>query len=123
METVKKENERILRAQEELNQILMEIFHTEGKDNRTEFEDMGYQHKIKRLNKLKMKLSHLLKYMVIHINKTSIILVIVVKIITILGREILNLTKKSLGNSRRSSHQPLMEKLKKGKKQNPSCPG
>ena len=31
METVKKENERILRAQEELNQILLENFRSEGK--------------------------------------------------------------------------------------------
>ena len=31
MESVKKENERILRAQEELNQILIEKYHTEGK--------------------------------------------------------------------------------------------
>ena len=45
MESVKKENERILRAQEELNHILMEIFHTEGKDKRIEYEDIGYQHK------------------------------------------------------------------------------
>ena len=30
MESVKKENERILRAQEEPNQILIEIFHTKG---------------------------------------------------------------------------------------------
>ena len=42
MESVKKENERILRAQEELNQILIEIFHTEGKGKRTESEDIGY---------------------------------------------------------------------------------
>ena len=32
METVKKENERILRAREELNQILMEKFQNEEKD-------------------------------------------------------------------------------------------
>ena len=32
METVKKENERILRAQEEPNQILMEKFQNEEKD-------------------------------------------------------------------------------------------
>ena len=32
METIKKENERIQRAQEELNQTLMEKFQTEGKD-------------------------------------------------------------------------------------------
>ena len=42
METVKKENERILRAQVELNQILMEKFQNEEKDKRTESEDMGY---------------------------------------------------------------------------------
>ena len=32
METIKKDNERILRAQEELNQILMDKFQSEGKD-------------------------------------------------------------------------------------------
>ena len=37
----------ILRAQEELNQILMEKFHNEEKDKRSESEDMGYQHKDK----------------------------------------------------------------------------
>ena len=42
MELVKKENERILRAWEELNQIFMERCHTEEKDKRTESEDMGY---------------------------------------------------------------------------------
>ena len=35
MESVKKENERILRAQEELNQILIETFHIEGNGKRT----------------------------------------------------------------------------------------
>ena len=44
---VKKENERILRAQEELNQILMEIFQNEEKDKRKKSEDMLYQHKKK----------------------------------------------------------------------------
>ena len=47
MEIVKNENETILRAKEELNQILMEIFHNEEKDKQTEFEDMPYQHKDK----------------------------------------------------------------------------
>ena len=49
METVKKENKRILRAQEELNQILMENFQNEEKDKRMEFEDMSYQHKNKKV--------------------------------------------------------------------------
>ena len=43
MESVKKENERILRAREELNQILIEIFHTEEKYKKTKSEDRGYQ--------------------------------------------------------------------------------
>ena len=36
MESVKRENERILRAQEELNQILTENFQTEGRGRRIE---------------------------------------------------------------------------------------
>ena len=47
MEFVKKENERILRAQEELNQILIEIFHTEGRGKRVDSEDISYQHQYK----------------------------------------------------------------------------
>ena len=42
METVKKENERILRAREEMNQILMERSQNEEKDKQTESEDMPY---------------------------------------------------------------------------------
>ena len=57
METVKKENERILRAQEELNQILMERFQNEEKDKRTESEDMPYQHKDKKTKQFKIKRS------------------------------------------------------------------
>ena len=48
METVKKENERILRAQEELNQILLEKFHNEGKDKQIESDNTSYRHKSKR---------------------------------------------------------------------------
>ena len=47
MESVKKENERIMRAQEELNQTLIKRFHTKGRGKRTESEDIGYQHKDK----------------------------------------------------------------------------
>ena len=57
METVKKENERILRAQQELNQNLMEIFQNEEKDKRTEYEDMSYQHKNKKYKQSKIKSS------------------------------------------------------------------
>ena len=65
MESVKKENERILRAQEELNHILMEIFYIEEKDKRTESKDMGYQHKDKKTKQVEKKVAHILKYMVI----------------------------------------------------------
>ena len=53
MESVKKENERILRAQEELNEILIERFHTEGKGKITESKDIGYQHKYKKTKEVK----------------------------------------------------------------------
>ena len=57
METVKKENERILRAQKELNHILMEKFQNEEKDKRTESEDMAYQHKAKKTKQFKIESS------------------------------------------------------------------
>ena len=48
MESVKKENERILRAQEELNQILTERFQADGRGKRVDSEDLSYQHKYKK---------------------------------------------------------------------------
>ena len=48
MRIIKKKNERILRAREELNQILMERFHNEEKYKRTESENISYQHKNKK---------------------------------------------------------------------------
>ena len=42
MESIKKENERILRAQEELNQILIERFHIEGRGKRPDLEYISY---------------------------------------------------------------------------------
>ena len=57
METVKKENERILRAEEELNQILMEKFQSEGKDKQTGSENTSYQHKSKKSKPSKIESS------------------------------------------------------------------
>ena len=48
MEFVKRENERILRAQEELNHILTERFQTKGRGRRTESEDTSHQRKFKK---------------------------------------------------------------------------
>ena len=45
MVSVKQENERILRAQEELNRILTEKFQTEGRGRRSESEDTIHQRK------------------------------------------------------------------------------
>ena len=57
METVKKVNERILRAQEELNQILLENFQNEEKDKQIESDNTSYQHKSKRSNHSKIERS------------------------------------------------------------------
>ena len=57
METVKKENEKILRAQEELNQILMEKFQSEEKDKQIGSKDMSDQHKSKKSKQSKIESS------------------------------------------------------------------
>ena len=54
---LKKENERILRAQEELNQILLEKFHNKEKDKHIESDTMTYQHKSKRSKHSKIESS------------------------------------------------------------------
>ena len=53
MESVKRESKRILRAQEELNQIPIERFQTEGKGKRTDLEDTSHQHKYKKIKQTK----------------------------------------------------------------------
>ena len=57
MEIVKKENERILRAQEELNQIPMDKFQSERKDKQIGSENTSYQHKIKNSKHSKIESS------------------------------------------------------------------
>ena len=53
LQNVKEDNERILRAQEELNEILLDKLHNEGKDKRKghEYESgtISYKHKGKKL--------------------------------------------------------------------------
>ena len=48
IESVKKDNERILKTQEELNQILMEKFQTEGRSKRSESEEASHQKESKK---------------------------------------------------------------------------
>ena len=84
MESVKKENEKILRAQEELNQILIERLHTEGKGKRTESEDISYQNKYKNTKQVKNKSSSSSE--VYGDQRNSHILVTVVRVTTILGK-------------------------------------
>ena len=57
MKFVKRENERILRAQEELNQILIEKFQTEGRGRRSESEDASHQQKSKKMRHSKTESS------------------------------------------------------------------
>ena len=45
LESVKKDNERILKTQEDLNQILIEKFQTEGKNRRSESEEASHKKK------------------------------------------------------------------------------
>ena len=49
LESVKKDNERILKTQEELNQILIEKFQTEGKNRRSESEEASHQKGSKKM--------------------------------------------------------------------------
>ena len=79
MESIKKENERILRAQEELNQILMEKFQTEGRGRRSESEDASHPRKSKKLKHTKLKVVRRQKCLVN--DKVTILLVIVVMMI------------------------------------------
>ena len=53
MESVKQENEGIMRAQEEQNQILIERFQTEGRGKINESEDTSHQHKNKKTKQTK----------------------------------------------------------------------
>ena len=53
MEFVKRENERILRAQEELNHILIEKFQTEGRGRKAESKDASHQRKFKKMKHTK----------------------------------------------------------------------
>ena len=59
MESVKRENERILKAQEEMNQILIEKFQTEGRSRRSESEDVSHQRKSKKMKLAKTESSSL----------------------------------------------------------------
>ena len=99
MKFVKRENERILRAQEELNQIITEKFQTKGRGRITESKDTSHQHKSKNMKQLKMKAVHLLRCFMN--NKITILLVIVVMITSTLKRGNTNLMRKFLGSSKR----------------------
>ena len=57
MESVKQENERILRSQEELNKILAIKFQTESRGRRTKSEDTSHQRKSKKMQHTKTESS------------------------------------------------------------------
>ena len=99
MESVKRENERILRAREELNQILTERFQTEGKGRRIKSEDTSHQHNFKKMKHTKNESSSSSEVFVNNVN--SILLVIVVMTIITLKRGNTNPMRKFLGNSKR----------------------
>ena len=49
MESVKRENERILKDQKELNQILIEKFQTKERSRRSESKDVTHQRRSKKM--------------------------------------------------------------------------
>ena len=49
LESVKKDNERILKTQEELNQVLIERFQTEERNKKSESEEASQQKAVKRM--------------------------------------------------------------------------
>ena len=59
IESVKKDNEWILKTQEELNQILIEKFQTEGKNRRSESEEASHQKGSKKMKLAKSDSSSL----------------------------------------------------------------
>ena len=121
MESVKRENERILRAQEELNQILTERVQMEGRGRRTESEDTSHQHKFKKMKHTKNESSSSSEVFgeqrKLHSTSDS--------------SDDNHYTKKIkykpyrkfLGSLKRLNHQHSMERLRKGRKRNPSCLG
>ena len=120
MESVKKENERIQRAQEELNQILIEIFHTKGRGKRADLEDISYQNKYKKTKQIKNESSSSSEVFGDQRNFHS----------TSYSSEDNYYTRKRkckpyeeiYGELRGSSRQHSMEKLKRGRKQNLGYP-
>ena len=121
MESVKKENERILRAREELNKILIEIFHTEGKGKKDDSKDISYQHKYKKTKQIKNESSSSSE--VFGDQRNSYYTSDSSEDNHHTRKKNINLMKKYLGSLRRSSRQHLMEKLKKGRKRNPGYLG
>ena len=59
MESVTQENERIMRAQEELNKILIEKFQTKGRGRWSKSEDASHQRKYKKMKHTKNESSSL----------------------------------------------------------------
>ena len=57
MESIKRENERMLKAQEELHQILIEKFQNEGRSRRSESKDASHQRKSKKMKLAKTESS------------------------------------------------------------------
>ena len=113
---LKKENERILRAQEELNQILIEVFHTEGRGKGSNSKYISYQHKYKKTKQIKNESSSSSEVFGDQHNSHY----------TSDRSEDNHHTRKIkykpyekfLGSLIRSSYQHLMEKLKRGRKRN-----
>ena len=121
MELVKRENERIMRAQEGLNQILTKKIQTEGRGKRAESKDTIHQHKFKKMKQTKNESSSSSEVFGDQRNYHS----------TSDSSEDNHYTKKEninpmvkfMGSLKRLNHQHSMEKLIRGRKRNPGYLG
>ena len=106
LQNVKEDNERILRAHEELNQILMDKLHNDGKDKRKKLEyeygTISYKCKGKKLKFSNNESNSSSRSNVRSHRKKNINIPVKVVIVTIiLKRENINLMKKSQKSLRR----------------------
>ena len=97
MQSAKKDNERILKTREELNQILMEKFQTEGRSKRSESEEASHQKGSKKMKLAKAESSSSSEGN----NQAITLLVTVVRLSCIIERKSTGRMKRFLGSSKK----------------------
>ena len=121
LESVKKDNERILKTQEELNQILIERFQTEGRNKKSESEEASQQKASKKMKLAKSDSSSSsegLKEQQSYYSTSDSSEAEVSK-----KKKKYRPYEEISGEFKKIKPQPLMEKRKREKRRNPGYPG